>query len=283
MKHGNQKFMRATALALLAAVALGAAGQAHAQAAYPNAEAAADALVTSISTGDDDLLKRVLGADYRRYVPADSVSRDDIYAFLAAWSKHHEVVTTGPKSAAFIVGQHGWPFPAPLVKDARGWHFDVREGAREMQRRRIDRNEIAAIDTLQVLCQAQQAYRSSVGQGRPAQRIVSSEGRHDGLYWDAGTPAPGPSPLSDDALVMGADVPVDAALHGYRYALLPSADDSGCAFAAWPAAYGHSGQHSFVIGPDRKVRERDFGRQSGKAGFRGATGDLGAQWSEAMP
>ncbi|MBV7482428.1 DUF2950 family protein [Bordetella sp. BOR01] len=281
MKHAKQQCMRGAALGLLAVGALCAAGQAYAQAAYPSAEAAAEALATSISTGDEEQLKYVLGADFQRYVPQDSVSRDDVYAFLAAWSKHHEVVAAGPASAAFIVGQHGWSFPAPILKGARGWHFDVREGAREMQRRRIDRNEDAAIATLQALCEAQQRYRSSVGQGRPAQRIVSREGQHDGLYWQSDGQSPAQSPLNDDALVMGANVPVDAALHGYRYAILPASDETGCAFAAWPAVYGRSGQYSFVIGPGGKVAESDLGRQSTVADF-DQRGRANEKWGDAL-
>jgi len=282
MKPAKQQWTRSAVLGLLAVSALCLTGQAQSQATYPSAASAAEAFVSAIATGDDDKLKQVLGADFRRYVPSDTLSQDDIYTFLAAWAKHHEIVTAGPTSAALIVGEHGWSFPAPLVKNPRGWHFDVRQGAREMQHRRIDRNESAAIETLQALCKAQEQYQSSVGKGMPAQRIVSREGLYDGLYWPPETQAPVPSPLSDDALVMGTAVPADAALHGYRYAILPSADRTGCAFAAWPATYGISGRYSFAIGSRGKVIERDYGRQSVSADYARIGQHPGSEWSEAL-
>ncbi len=246
-------------LAAAAILAL-AATQGHAaQAAFATPQAAADALVQAVATGDDDGLRQVLGSDFRRFVPRDSIDRDDIYAFLAAWSRQHKIVDTSPATAEFVVGEHDWSFPAPLVKQNNGWRFDLRAGVQEMQHRRIARNEEAAIDTLRRLCAAQDSYRKTAGNGQPAQRIVSTQGRQDGLYWDAAL-ASAASPLDDDALVMGPDVPADAALHGYRYAYLPTADASGCSFVAWPAGHGSSGLHSFAIGPDGKVRERDYGR-----------------------
>lgn len=282
MKRMSQNIIRQATLSVGLAAALGIGGQAFAQAAYPTADAAAEALVSSIATGDQDKLKHVLGADFHRYVPRDSVSQDDVYAFLAAWSQRHEVVGTSETSAALVVGQHDWSFPAPIVKSRQGWRFDVREGAREMQHRRIDRNEFAAIQTLQVLCTAQERYRSSVGQGKAAQRIVSREGQYDGLYWDPAEQSSPQSPLTDDALVMGPDVPADAALHGYRYAILLPADETGCAFAAWPARYGQSGVNSFVIGRDGTVRERDFGRAATIKDYQ-RMGQANSSWTQAVP
>ena len=69
-------------LAAAAILAL-AATQGHAaQAAFATPQAAADALVQAVATGDDDGLRQVLGSDFRRFVPRDSIDRDDIYAGL---------------------------------------------------------------------------------------------------------------------------------------------------------------------------------------------------------
>lgn len=284
MKQAKQIWTRAAVFGLLATSIILTGDNALAQASYPSPEAAADAFVSSLATGDDIKLKHVLGADFKRYVPPGAITQEDIYTFLAAWSKHHEVVMSGPTTATFIVGQHDWSFPAPLIKGIKGWHFDVREGGREMLRRRMNRHEEAAIHTLQDLCDAQEQYRSSVGQGKPAQRIVSREGQYDGLYWESDVQAPVQSLLTDDALVMGTDVPVDAALHGYRYTILPSTgDQTGCAFAAWPAAYGSSGEYSFLIGSGGKVMERDLGKQSSRADFSGIGRGTNAKWTPVVP
>lgn len=238
-------------LALALATAL-APSAAQAQARYDSPAAAADALVTAIATGDEDGLKRSLGPQFRRFVPQDSISREDVYTFLAAWHDHHEVAETSPGRAALFVGRQDWTFPAPLVERNGRWSFDLRAGVEEMRVRRIARNESAAIETLVALCTAQDRYRARYG--HPAARIVSREGETDGLYWDAGSD-PEPSPLGDEALVMTSDTPAPDAWHGYHYGVTSPRNDSGCAFRAWPAAPGQSGQRMFTIDADRTVKE----------------------------
>ncbi|EHK65525.1 DUF2950 family protein [Achromobacter arsenitoxydans] len=269
-------------LTLAAVLGLAATSGQAAQTTFSTPQAAADALIQAVATGDDDGLRRVLGDDFRHFVPRDSIDRDDIYAFLAAWFKKHRIVDTGPNTAEFVVGEHDWSFPAPLVSGSRGWRFDLRAGVAEMQHRRIERNEAAAIANLRRLCAAQDQYRATVGNGQPARRIVSREGEHDGLYWNAASSPSATSPLDDDALVMGADVPVDAALNGYRFAYVPTAEPSGCSFAAWPAEAGRSGLHSFLIGPHKVVSERRFGAPVTERQVMHAANDKAA-WAKISP
>jgi len=258
--------MTLRALSLAAALTCGALGAAHAQATYPTPQAAAEALNSALALSDRTAVRTVLGANFMRYVPDHNVNMEDVYAFLEAWNKSHSIEQTSDAHAELVVGD-GWHFPAPLVKNARGWAFDVRAAESEISRRRIGRNELGAMDTLKALCAAQVRYTQS--QGQPASRIVSSTGQRDGLYWPA-IDAP-ESPLGPDALIMGADTPVDAALYGYRYRLLPDAGASnGCAFVAWPARYGTDGVHSFVIGGDGVIRERDLGSSAAAGRVRSA-------------
>ncbi len=269
-------------LTLGTVLALAATSGLAAQTSFSTPQAAADALVQAVATGDDDGLRRVLGNEFRHFVPRDSIDRDDVYAFLAAWSKQHKIVGTSPTTAEFVVGAHDWSFPAPLIKGNGGWRFDLRAGVQEMQHRRIEHNETAAIAVLRKLCAAQDRYRQTAGNGQPARRIVSRDGAHDGLYWTSATSQSAASPLDDDALVMGSDVPVDAALYGYRYAYLPTGDASGCSFAAWPADPGRSGEHSFFIGPDIVVRERKL-RHSVTEGQVKQAAKNEAAWTKISP
>jgi hypothetical protein len=272
-KNMNMKFR---ALLVAAGLACGA-GFVQAQAVYPSAEAAADALATALARTDRDAVRHVLGANFMRYVPApEEVDMDDIYAFLEAWSKSHKVEEVAPGRAELVVGQ-GWHFPVPIAKVARGWQFDLPAGQVEMLKRRIGRNELDTIAALKSLCQSQEQYARAFGQGKPASRIVSTIGKRDGLYWPSSDGLE--SPFGPDALVMGSDTPADAALNGYYYRLLPGAAN-GCGFVAWPARYGSLGVHSFVIGPDAVVRERDLGASSSAAAgrIRSATA-LGDGWT----
>jgi len=263
--HNKSKSTMLRNLGILAIALAFDAGIAHAQAKFPSPEAAADALVDAIARNDEEGVRRVLGPDFRRFIPPGSVARDDIYAFLGAWAKHHEIETRSPTAASLVVG-NGWTFPAPIVKTRNGWQFDMHTGLQEIQRRRIGRNELEAMDTLRNLCQAQTRYRETVGNGRPAIRLVSRPEQHDGLYWPASAEE-GESPLGPDALVMQPDVPADSAFHGYRFAVVPGPED-GCAFVAWPAEYGKSGLRSFAMRPDQSIVERDFGRRTGAADYR---------------
>src|SRR5687767_2612294 len=68
-----------------------------AQHAYPSAEAAADAFVDAVASGDADALRTVLGADWKRFIPRQEIDRDDVYDFLSAWAKSHRLVASSPE------------------------------------------------------------------------------------------------------------------------------------------------------------------------------------------
>jgi len=93
-------------------------------------------------------------------------------------------VSDGDKVARLELSS-GWTLPIPLVRTGQGWVFDTRAGKEEMRIRRIGRNELAAIGTLRAYVDAQQEYAGLdiSGNREFAQKIMSSPGRRDGLYW----------------------------------------------------------------------------------------------------
>lgn len=283
---GRPNFVARCSLASATLVLLLGMQGVAAQQSFASPDAAADALVDAIATSNGDGVRKVLGPEFRHFIPEGSVKEGDVYRFLGAWAKRHSVqMAKGGagdqpgQSARLVVGEDDWAFPVPIVKTAKGWQFDMRAGKAEMNHRRIGRNELNAIDTLRMLCDAQERYRASVGNGKPATRLVSRPGQRDGLYWPSAGEGDA-SPLGADAFAMQPDVPADAAFHGYRFAVVPggvSGAADGCAFVAWPATYGESGVHSFLIGPDRKILQRDFGRRSGAADY-ARTGTASPEW-----
>ena len=86
----------------------------------------------------------------------------------------------------------------PLVKQADGWRFDVEAGRNELQAREIGRNELAVMQSLLAVVDAQRDYSAldpmKTGVSVYARRLLSSPGKKDGLYWETrpGEPA---SPL----------------------------------------------------------------------------------------
>ena len=215
-----------------------------------------------MATSDPAALAKVLGPDHRQIVPG-GVGQDDVYRFLAAWARKHEVLADGERRAWLSVGDSGWTLPVPIVCVAQGWRFDPAAGKAEIARRAIGRNELNAIDTLRELHAAQIRYRDGVGQGRYADRLVSRPGALDGLYWPElpGYPAQAYGP---DALAMGPEVPAADAYYGYRYKVLPAGGGDGYWILAWPARYGHTGIGSFVIDARGELREADLGPATGR-------------------
>lgn len=255
---GGWKSLRALAVAVLAVVSM--AAPAMAQQVFASPEAAMDALGDGVARSDTDALKRVLGAQYRRIVPP-RLNQQDIYDFLGAWASHHAIRKDGENSASVEVGSSGWTFPVPIVKRKAGWQFDLTAGEREVRVRRIGRNEIVAMDTLLQLADAQQRYAEQVGNGAFARQLVSTPGRTDGLYWPSAS-TENDSPLGPDALAMSPETPPDEAFFGYRYRVIaaPKGSDVKFAFIAWPARYGDSGVHTFMLDSERRFYERDLGK-----------------------
>ncbi|MFD4838148.1 DUF2950 family protein [Achromobacter sp. NPDC058515] len=250
---------RLRALCAASVLALGAAVPAMAQSVYPSAQAAAQAFTDALATNDIEALAKVLGPNHRQIVPG-GVDQEDIYRYLAAWVRKHDIVADGGRSWV-AVGDSGWTLPVPIVRAGQGWRFDPAAGKAEIRRRAIDRNELAAIETLEKLRAAQASYQQGVGQGRYASRLVSRPGERDGLYWPELPDAP-PQAFGPDALAMGPDVPLDDAYFGYRYKVIPGVQDNSYRIVAWPARYGQTGIASFVVGPEGGVLEADLGPSS---------------------
>lgn len=240
-------------------LALFLAAPAVGQSLYPSPQAAADAFTEALATNDLDALAKVLGPNHRQIVPG-GVAQDDIYRFLAAWARKHEIVADDGRSWV-AVGDSGWTLPVPIVRVGQGWRFDPTAGKREIQRRAMGRNELKAIETLEQLQAAQTRYRQGVGQGHYATRLVSRPGERDGLYWPQMADAP-PQAFGPDALTMGPDVPLADAYYGYRYKVIPGAQDNSYRIVAWPAHYGQTGIGTFVVGPEGGVLEADLGPSS---------------------
>ena len=86
------------------------------------------------------------------------------------------------------VGTENFPFPVPLQQNSSGrWYFDTAGGADEILARRIGRDELVAMAAIGAIANAEQEYFNSSHAGggvkQYAQKFVSDEGKHNGLYW----------------------------------------------------------------------------------------------------
>jgi hypothetical protein len=192
----------------------------------------------------------------------------------------------GEGTKELIIGDEQWPFPVPLVKTGNEWQFDSEKGKEEVLARRIGRNELRIVDVCRAYVGMQREYAGQPHDGKPAgffaQRLRSSAGRQDGLYWQT-KPGERRSPLGDlvaKAEAEGYDLNKSAAkpFWGYHFRLLtaqgPAAPGGkksyvkngdmpgGFALLAYPAKYASSGVMTFVVGPDGIVYEKDLGKDT---------------------
>lgn len=263
---------------------------------FPTPEAATDALAGSLARRDVEALRALLGPDHDRLVPLDDVSEPDREEFLAEWSRGHRVERDGA-TARLVLGD-GWTLPVPLVRRGEGWAFDTLAGVEEVRVRRIGRNELAAIQALFAILDAQVEYagedRDGDGALEYACRFASGPGVRDGLYWPAaeGEPESPAGPLLDTG--EGGD-----GYYGYRFRILEaqgpaarggargyrSGDDlvRGFAVVAWPARYGETGVKSFLVSHEGEAFERDLGSDSAAVAIAMERFDPVPTWTRLPP
>lgn len=167
----------------------------RAQQSFSTPEDAAAALAAAVKRGPSDILK-VLGRAADDIVSSgDEVADADIrQRFTSMYDAKHAIKAEGNKKATLMLGSDDFPFPIPLVNTKTGWEFDTDEGRIEVLYRRIGRNELDAIQTALAYVDAQNEYADKdrgEGAGVYAQRIVSTPGKKDGLFWrDDADPSP---------------------------------------------------------------------------------------------
>jgi hypothetical protein len=161
---------------------------AGAQQSFKSPEDAAEVLAAAVKSASREDILKVLGADSEDIIDSgdDVADAETRQRFLVAYNAKHSVNLEGDK-AALILGPDGFPFPIPLTRKKVGWQFDAGAGRLEILYRRIGQNELDAIQTCLAYVDAQNEYadtdRTGAGPGIYAQRIVSSAGQKDGLYW----------------------------------------------------------------------------------------------------
>ncbi|WP_454624883.1 DUF2950 domain-containing protein [Bradyrhizobium cenepequi] len=259
---------------------------ARAQQAYPSPEDAAAALAAAVKTGSKRAMLKVLGNDAKNIIEsgddvADAETRE---RFLSAYEAKHSIKAEGNKKATLVLGADDFPFPVPLVNNRDGWEFDSAAGRLEILYRRIGRNELEAIQTSLAFVDAENEYadkdRTGDGAGIYAQRIASSPGKKDGLFWRDDHD---PSPLGELAARAAAEgyragTESGAPYHGYYYRILkgqgPSAPGGalnyvvkgkmlgGFALIAYPAEYGNSGVMTFMVNHVGTVYQKDLGERT---------------------
>ncbi|QQO37226.1 DUF2950 domain-containing protein [Bradyrhizobium diazoefficiens] len=277
-----RSLQRAAMPAIMALALLSSASRA--QQSFSTPEDAAAALAAAVTSGPKDILK-ILGKAADDIVSSgDEVADADIrQRFSSMYDTKHAIKAEGNKKATLMLGPDDFPFPIPLVNTKSGWEFDTDEGRIEVLYRRIGRNELDAIQTALAYVDAQNEYADKdrgEGAGVYAQRIVSTPGKKDGLFWrDDADPSP-LGALAAEASAEGYKTGEGGVTpyHGYFFRILKGqgADAPGGALSyvvkgkmiggfaliAWPAEYGNSGVMTFLVNHAGTVYQKDLGKRT---------------------
>jgi hypothetical protein len=287
------------ALASIAAAQTPPAPQPIQPKAFASPDQAAKALIDAASRNDDKELMAILGSRAQGVLTAGNPAQDQAerqeFSKLASAKNHIERSSIDSRTAVLLVGNEDWPFPVPLVQTGQQWRFDPTSGVMEMRARRIGANELDAIEICMGYVGAQQAYyaQASSGKGPPgyAQKIMSSPGSKDGLY----QPGASPELVPEGFAMAAAGSPERKPYHGYYFRVLTQQGASapggahkyvaggamigGFALIAWPAEYGASGIHTFIVSHAGDVFEKDLGAGTANAAAQIASYDPDSTWT----
>lgn len=267
---------------------------------FASPEQAGSALIDANKNGKEDELLKILGPE-----AADLIHSGDPVAdqkaqkkFIDAYDAGHMWESVAGGKEILLVGADKWPLPIPLVNENGKWRFDTKAGRQEILDRRIGHNELDVINVCRAYVEAQADYFSVYpGQHEYAQKLTSTPGQHDGLYWPM---AKGETESPLGALMAGAEAESYSAsekhvpYHGYYYKILKAqtaaahggAKDyivkgqmtGGFALLAYPAKYGDSGIKTFIINQAGIVHEKDLGPDTAAVAAKITTYDPDKSW-----
>ena len=283
---------------------------ANSQRSFASPEEAVKGLVDALRRGDTKALVALAGPGSEAWIKSGDAVQDneERQFFLAAYDEKHALEAQGADRFILAVGTDAWPFAAPIVNQGGRWMFDAKAGREEVANRRIGRNELDTIRTLLEVVEAQRKYAATDPDGNGvadyARKLVSSDGKKDGLYWPA-SPAQAASPLEALAALAAAQGYTRKAsvapqpFHGYQYRILTaqgmdapgSAREflvkgqliGGYAVVAYPAKYGVSGFMTFIVNQDGLVYEKNLGTSTASAAAKMSRYNPDSTWTQVKP
>ena len=296
-------------LALAFLLALPLAVSAAEQRTFATPDEAVDALLAALKADDDAAIVAIFGDKHKDLVitpdrAANSATRAKAVAAMESYRLLEEV---GKDRRVLLIGEQAWPVPIPLAKTGERWRFATEEGVDELVNRRIGANERSAIAVLWAYLDAQKEYASRDRNGdgvlQYAQRLASTPGKHDGLYWpadqDKGEEASPFGPLVAESAAYLKGHKAGDPYRGYQFRILTRQGKSasggaysyiingrmiaGFALVAYPAQYGQSGVMTFIVSQNGKVFEKNLGKNSAEMGAKMTAFDPGAGWKEVTP
>jgi len=282
--------------------------QATGQSIFSTPDEALQALVSTTTAKDRSALEKLFGPSYKDLLSGDEVEDNkDLAEFATAVSESAQLVKVDDNKYTITVGKDNWPSPIPLVQKDGKWFFDTKSGVDEVLNRRVGENELSAIETSRAYAVAQWEYYTEGdwdhdGVAEYSQKLISTPGKHDGLYWET-SEEDKPSPLGKlvasaaaEGYIAAPETP-DAAgkggaekeqpqafehapYHGYYFKILTRQGASapggrysylingnmiaGYALVAYPDKWGNSGVMTFIVNQQGRVYQKNLGPNTAK-------------------
>jgi hypothetical protein len=273
---------------------------------FPSAEDASRELFTAMESQNEQAPLRILGPAAKDVLSSgDPIEDSDArVGFVTKYEEMHRFVKEPDGKVSLVIGAENWPFPIPLANNHGSWYFDTPDGKDEILFRRIGKNEVSATDALHALVEAQQQYYTRPPAGIPkqyAQKLVSDEGGHNGLYWQ-GDDDEADSPINPLIAYARQNLPADQVgqhvpFNGYMFRILTAQGrhapggakkyivdgkmSGGFAFVAYPVEYRSSGVMTFIIDQSGTIYEKDLGPATTKLAQAMTTYDPDSTWHKS--
>jgi hypothetical protein len=257
------------------------------QKSFPSPEEAVKSLVAALRANDEKEMFAILGPGSRELISsgdevADRAGREK---FLKAYDQLNGLQKETGDTMVLHIGADNWTMPIPIIKKGTTWLFDIDKGKEEILNRRIGRNELHVIEVLYAYVDAQHEYASKDCRGGGkvefAQKLISTEGNRDGLYWEAkeGEEESPFGPLIAQATREGYNKKSRLSpFHGYYFKILKGQGKHaeggsynylvkgkmilGFAIVAYPAEYGNSGVMTFMVNQEGTIYEKNLGKNT---------------------
>jgi hypothetical protein len=272
---------------------------------FATPEQAVAALGRAVNSTNRVALGSLFGSAADQLVNPDEVQgASELSDFANAFNVANKLVAEADTRMVLEIGANAWPFPIPLVRVANGWQFDTAAGLEELLNRRIGRNELDVLRVMRAYVEAQREYAGRDRDGDDvleyAQKIASSPGQTDGLFWPPevnGEISPlGPlvAYAQGEGYSRKSSAPGPQPFHGYFFKILTRQGKhapggkynyiingnmiGGFALVAWPAEYGESGVMTFIVNQQGRVYQQDLGLKTASIAQRMKQYDRGPAW-----
>ena len=193
MNREDNEMRTTTLLVLIASFAVLTACAPSKPQNFETPEAAVQALIDAAQTGETKPVLKVLGEGRQTAHRLGRSGRGQEWARRIrrrATTKRIRSTRPSRTRSRWKWARTSGRSPSRIVKGSGGWHFDSAAGAEEIINRRVGENELDTIQSCLAYVDAQREYYQRNPQNDSmlhyASRLISTEGKKDGLYWPAG-------------------------------------------------------------------------------------------------